>query len=252
MKKIFFLFLGIALTGCTTMPYKCFPFQNKDKYTSVNAFCLADSDYHMVQDEKYSETYLKDFFAYTLNERVCSVEKHDYFPEMLKIFKYTDGREVSSQYYISVCEPGSLEKYHAYQIAEQERKQEETDFQNERISEIRKTEKLLGMKLCFNDDSSYFSVPSLLHEMDTVPKGCAFRVGWHFVVLGQSEAGTLITDIYDSSIRYLISKNHDDSELQEAKSVPDGYFENIGTHQYVNPYGAKSTIVKLKRLSYMK
>ena len=92
---------------------------------------------------------------------------------------------------------------------------------------------------------------TLLARRGNVPQDCMFVLNdaW-FRVIQQTNSGTLIhCPLAQSSIyTYLVEPNKTDGGLVDDAFVSEGVFVSTGTYQYVNTFGNKKTIYKIKRV----
>lgn len=90
--------------------------------------------------------------------------------------------------------------------------------------------------------------------------GCKnwFKLNFPYKVLQQIPTGTLITVKSDFAYYayqtdtpdvFLITKNNVDENKVDNETIQDGFFEQVGTFQYVNAFGVTRNVKKLKRCS---
>lgn len=258
MKK--YVILAIILAGCAgnPKPYTCFnidSMENENPVISVgDVFCIANNDFQHMNKQGYAASDINVFLLYNTKDpnTKCGFynqsSSNDYFTLL-------SGKKVDDAARVYACPVGTVKTfedrmYEIRQKAEEQKKQEN----------IKSLEKKLSKKLCSFDqlpENPFHvteGVPSLAYMGNDALKNCAFDLGLPFIVLSQASDGTLIT-LHPSYQRdsvdriYFIAKNNTDSKRVDGQRIENGYFENIGTYQYVAASGAKKTVLRLKRLS---
>lgn len=209
-----YIFIIVLLSGCTQSPHKFVNYKG-------NLIGISTDDMTYMQENNYSEQERTEFIKFigsdnAVTRNKCGPNHPNEYGEIFGSYK---------------CDSGTIIAYEDFlRHQAQERKEYETRINNRRQDIMQKVEK----------------------------SGCRnyFAFKFPYKVLQQISEGTLITVAdgfsyyaYQANAHniYLIIKNSVDSGRVDNERIQDGFFEEIGTFQYVNALGTTSTIKKLKR-----
>lgn len=211
MRNIFpSILTAVLLFGCSTSPYRYFSHNG-------HSIRISSDDMDYIENNGYSQQERNDFLKFATSDNAITR-------------RYCSDGTATSPY---TCETGTVIAYENFLRHQQEITQRNQTYMANKQQEITKKLQQSGCKNWF-------------------------KLNFPYKVLQQISEGTLVTvkgdfayyaHQTDTPDVFLITKNNVDKNNVDNETIQDGFFEQIGTFQYMNSFGATRTVKKLKRCS---